>query len=96
MEIQLTYRFSHLDKEKQIGILSLNDENYATYMKWVWFHLGRMIGDLNYHIYPYSLIPFGGGKIVYTYKFCNDARRQAEMLATKICKVLEPASSNSN
>lgn len=89
MEIQLTYRYSHLDKEKQIGILFKDGaENYTTYNNWVWFHLGSMIGDLNCNIYPYSLIGFKGGKIVYTYKYCNDAKRQAEMLANKIRKVL--------
>lgn len=82
MTIEVSYRFSHLDKTHCFGIVVHDAENWETYVRWVWYHMGEKMGKVpkNFRLYPYNY----ESKILKTYKNCNDAERQATLLVNKI------------
>jgi hypothetical protein len=86
MIIELTYKYSELDKDKQFGIVFHNvyppQENYV---RWVYYYLGLMIGEKKPSIYPFAM---RGAKIKKEYKYCADAERQAKLLTNCINKLL--------
>lgn len=91
MEIELTYKLSHLDNEKQFGIKIINErEVHQVYIRWVFYYLGVYLGIKDkFRLYPFSLkSDVFKGKVLYQYKYCNDAQRQAKMIVKKIIKQL--------
>lgn len=82
MKIELTYKYSELDKKHQFGIKTTGDEYSKTYINWVWFYLGMMLPPrVNYTIYPLNL---NDGVLIKEYVFANDAQRQATFIVTRI------------
>jgi len=51
--------------------------------------LGEKMADLKINKKPYDILlfPFKRGKILKTYVFCNDAGRQAKLIANRILKL---------
>lgn len=86
MTIELSYRYSALDKSHCFGLVFNDSDLYETYIRWVWFYLGQHLinrpDDLR--LYPYNY----QGKIIKDYKFCNDAKRQALLLGNAIKKIM--------
>ena len=91
MEIKLYSEYSTLDKCLCFGIEVINPQGDETYINWFWFHLGEYLHDknVNKNTFEIMLFPYKVGKIVSTYKFCNDGRRQAKMIAKQIIKIIE-------
>jgi len=90
MEIELTYRFSELDKEHQFGIVILNQRDFTeNYFRWMWFYMGVYLGEKRPAIYPYSIgkETYFKGKNLKKYKYCNDANRQAKLLCRRIISI---------
>lgn len=80
MKVRLTYKYSELDKEHQFGLTFTEySEVYEMYVRWIYFHLGRLLGNDKITIYQ-----FDSGKVVKEYKYCNDAERQASLVFNKI------------
>ncbi len=77
MKIELSYQYSELDKNHQFGLV-LEDEYYQPYFRWVYFYLGKYLSD-NVRLYPFNV-----GKVLKNYKWCNDAEKQAKLIANKI------------
>jgi len=82
MTIELSYRYSKLDKTHCFGLVFNATENYETYIRWVWYYLGQQLvkKPRNVRIYPFNY----NGKVLKNYKFCNDAQRQAVLLSNAI------------
>jgi hypothetical protein len=89
MTIKLTYLKTGVDKVPQFGITFKEDDNYKAYIRWVYFYLGIYLGRKNstYFLYPFDL----NGRVLKEYKFCNDAERQAKLIANKIKSKLSVA-----
>ena len=95
MEVEITYRYSKLDNVPEFGLSFIDErENHQTYIRWVYFYLGGLImGNSTIKIKP-IIYPFTlknstfNGKILYKYKDCNDAQRQAKMIYKRIIKKL--------
>lgn len=85
MTFELSYRYSHLDNEHQFGIV-VNNNTDEVYVRWIFFHLGAFKKLHEITIYPFSLVKDFKGKVLREYKFCNDAERQAKMIAKRIIK----------
>jgi hypothetical protein len=87
MKIELSYKYSQLDKEPQFGLMceaeSIWDE---AYIRWIYFYLGEFFGGKRPRIYPFTI---NEGRILKNYKMCNDAKRQARLIFNKINKTLE-------
>lgn len=81
MKILLSYKYSELDKRPEWGIEIIDGENYEIYVRWIWWYLGKA----NISVYPYSV-----GSIVKEYKYCNDAKKQAQYIINRINKTLNP------
>jgi hypothetical protein len=80
---EITYKYSDLDKEHQFGISFAKDlQNWTTYNQWVWFYLGELFAGKKPRFYGCSLQNLGIGKvkILKTYQYCNDAKRQAKLI----------------
>jgi len=91
MEIEVSYRYSKLDNEKQFGIKILDErEIHQVYIRWVYYYLGAFLGiKSGIRIYPFSLKDdVFKGKVLKKYKYCNDAKRQAKLIFNKIIKTL--------
>jgi len=94
MKAILSHHYSQLDKCHQFGLIIQDPEGYETYIRWIWFHLGELLKDVNINKEPYTAIlyPFDLGKIGKcnhkTYKYCNDGWRQAKFIANRIIKLL--------
>ena len=90
-KIEITHRYSHLDKADQIGLVFYAPDGYETYIRWVWFHLGRLMKN-KYSICrkPINLYPFSlhEGRLIKTYKFCNGGEKQATLIYNAIKKQL--------
>ena len=87
LSIELSYRYSHLDKTHCFGIVFNNQNTMCeVYLRWVWFHLGQQLIDKpkDVTIYPFNY----ESKVIKKYKYCNDAKRQAVLLANAIKKQL--------
>ena len=85
MTINLSYKYSDLDKQHQFGLDFTNFHFGETYIRWVWYYFGQeMINKKgNVIIYPYIA---SKSKIYKRYKYCNDAKRQAALLRRAILK----------
>ena len=85
MEIELTYRYCKLDKVHEFGIdiINQNDRSMAYYY-WVWFYIGKHLKKEDFMLYPWSRNHHHDSKVLYRYKYCNDAERQAKMIVRKI------------
>lgn len=84
MAFTVTYKYSVLDKEPQFGIVSSLTPHHETYVRWVWFYLGAHFGENKPRLYPFELNDATNAK---TYKYCNDAKRQAKLIINHINKV---------
>ena len=52
MEIELTYKLSHLDNEKQFGIKIIDErEIHQIYIRWVFYYLGVYLGEKSLCLY---------------------------------------------
>jgi len=80
MKIELSYKYSNLDNEPQFGLVI--EGVPETYARWIFFYIGR-----NLNIKP-TIYPFNIGKVLYSYKFCNNAERQALLIVNRIKKQL--------
>lgn len=85
LQIKVSYRYSDLDKAHQFGVEVIDNQSSDIYIRWVWFHLGA-------YLYFYTkkddfrLFPYDVGTVSFTYENCNDAQRQAKMIANRIIK----------
>lgn len=87
MTVEIYYKYSELDKEPQFGLVIL-DENYTHkhYVNCIWYYLGYFLEGKNKPaIYPF--VPWGWeGVKPKIYKDCNNAERQAKLIANYINK----------
>lgn len=84
VKIDLYHEYSKTDQCHYFGLVTENTAStqfIKNYIQWIWFHLGEKIQDKNIKILPYSC-----GKIVYKYKCCNDAKKQATQIFNRINK----------
>ena len=88
--VKLSYHYSTLDKTHEFGLETDDLGRTTAYINWFWFYLGNELAGLGINEKPWrvSLYPFAQGKVIAEYKFCNDARRQAIMVAGRIKKKL--------
>ena len=85
--IELSYRYSNLDKSHCFGIVFVSQQSYCEiYIRWVWYYLGKELisKPKDVIIYPFNY----ESKVIKKYKYCNDAKRQAVLLANAIKKQL--------
>ena len=86
MTIQLSYKYSTLDKVNQFGIniIGCDSAFEIIYIRWVYFFLGSAFAnDKSFELQPYEVYK---GKILKEYKFCNSSQRQAKLIINKILK----------
>jgi hypothetical protein len=85
----ITYVYSNLDKEPQFG-LETNNEN-EVYNRWVYFYLGELFGGNKPTIYQFELTEMVFRQKIRkkTYKYCNDAKRQAKLIYNYIIKIYD-------
>ena len=90
MEIRLYKEYFHVDGHVNFGIVCDYKEGYETYLRWVWFHMGKELVNtvVNVPGYP-AVYPFKIKKLVYAYKHCNNAERQGKMIAKRIIKIIQ-------
>lgn len=88
MKIELSYKWSDLDKEHQFGLVTTGDAQ--AYIQWIWYYLEVFLGtDRRYTLYPFSLTSdWQKGKVLKSYKFHTDAERQAKLIANRINKIV--------
>lgn len=87
MEVIVSYKYSTLDNEPQFGLEFTEDnENLKIYIRWVYYYLGVHLGIAKFPIYSFTI---RDGKVIKRYKFCNDAKRQAKLIANIIHKTLK-------
>jgi len=93
MTIEISYRFSELDKEHHFFIRTKPTDQtniYAwetQYINWIWYYMGKAnVKTKSVRIYPFS--DHNKSKIK-SYKFCNDAQRQARLLVEFINRNLK-------
>jgi len=86
MTIELSYRYSELDKIFCFGLVFNDHQNSETYIRWVWFYLGQELIKVpnNFRLYPYNY----DSKVLKNYKYLNDAKRQAIVLANAMKRKL--------
>lgn len=79
MTIELSYRYSDLDKTFCFGLVFNDHQNSENYIRWVWFYLGQELikAPDNFRLHPYNY----DSKVLKNYKYLNDAKRQAIVLA---------------
>lgn len=88
--VKLSYQYSDLDHTHEFGLETDTLGVSNAYIKWFWFYLGKELAGLGINEKPLkvSLYPFAQGKVIAEYKFCNDARKQAIMVAGRMKKKL--------
>ena len=82
IKIELYYEYSSIDRRHCFGIVTENLNNtefIKNYIQWIWFHIGVNLQNKNTRIYPYKV-----GKLLYSYKFSNNAERQAKLIVNRI------------
>ena len=99
MEAQLTYRYNHLDKQHEFGLVfTFEGYDYLAYINWVWFYMGAKLTEFDidvdkktnmFTIYPYSLIEFDGSKVIGNYKYSNDSEKLAKLISNNIIKTFK-------
>ena len=80
--IELYHEYSEVDKCHNFGLVTENLQGsyfVKNYIQWIWFCVAINLKNKDVKLFPYSL-----GKLVYSYKFCNDANRQGELIAKRI------------
>jgi hypothetical protein len=87
MKIILTYEYSHLDNNHQFGLEFKDAEYCDVYIYWIWFYLGSLLSEIVNHGHDIRLYPFESGNVIKEYKFCNNAERQAKLIANRILKL---------
>jgi hypothetical protein len=87
MTVELSYRYSGLDKTHCFGLVFNATAGYEIYIRWVWYYLGQQLikEPGNLRLYPYN----ENGKALKKYKYCNDAKRQAILLGNAIKKTIK-------
>jgi len=80
LQIDVYHRYSELDKEHQFGLVFRNEENHATYIRWIYFYLGKFLKD------DIPFYHFAVGRKIKTYQYCNDAIKQARLIYSLIKK----------
>jgi len=86
MKIELSYKYSELDKQHQFGLVI--DGVQENYSRWVYFYLGKHLGIKEPSIFPYKV-----GEVLYDYKYLNNAEKQGSLIANKIVKQLNKSQS---
>lgn len=84
MKIELSYKYSELDNRNEYGLV-LEGENYEMYFRWVYFYIGMFLNK-KVTLYPFTLKKHKG-RLLKSYKFLNDAERQARLIANRIIKI---------
>lgn len=82
IKIELYHEYSSIDRRHCFGIVTENLNNtefIKNYIQWIWFHIGVNLQYKNTRIYPYKV-----GKLLYSYKFSNNAERQAKLIVNRI------------
>ena len=82
IKIELYHEYSSIDRRHCFGIVTENLNNSTlnkNYIQWIWFHIGVNLQYKNTRIYPYKV-----GKLLYSYKFCKSAERQAKLIVNRI------------
>jgi len=93
IKIELYHEYSRTDKCHNFGIVTENLKEslfVKNYIQWIWFWVGLKLKNKEAKIFPYAL-----GKLVYSYKFCNDASHQGEIIAKKIDSFFKIQNNNS-
>lgn len=89
MTIELTYRYSDLDKRHEFGLITEGDNEIC--IRWIWYYLGVYLGaDCKYKLYPFSMVDAFGGKVLKSYKYSHSADQQAKLIANRINKIINP------
>ena len=87
--VDVSYKYSHLDNRHEFGVVFNHSDSmtefYHIYIRWVWYYLGAAFGDTK----QFSLLPFSvyDGKKIKSYKYCNDAKRQAKLIVNAISNI---------
>ena len=94
MKIELSYiYYSLVDTQHQFGLVTEVEDPYhdEDYIRWVWYHLGAILGShTQFILHPLSVKYLGDkGKILRSYMDCNDAEKQARQIANKIFKTIK-------
>lgn len=87
IKIELYHEYSNTDQCHYFGLVTENLANtqfVKNYIQWIWFHLGSESKNKDLKILPYSC-----GKLIYKYKYSNDAKKQAQKLLNRINKFLK-------
>lgn len=87
MVIELSYRYSDLDKRQEFGLVT--EGHNETYIRWLWFFLGTYLGPYSgFQLYPFSQTGAWKGRVLKSYKYHTDARKQALLIANRIHKIV--------
>jgi hypothetical protein len=89
MKINLSYKYSDLDKCHCFGVDFENTEFRDAYCHWVWYYLGVYLGKIkSFNLYPYSQTnsPMYG-KVLKTYKSSKGADEVAKLIVNRINKI---------
>jgi hypothetical protein len=85
LQIKVSHKYSELDKAHQFGIEIQDNQSSDIYIGWVWFYLGAYLYHYTEKV-DFRLFPYNVGTVSFTYQFCNDAQRQAKMIANRVIK----------
>lgn len=56
MKIILTHTYNELDKRDEFGLnFVVNSQGGLFYQNWVWFYLGKYLGDREIALHPYRI-----------------------------------------
>ena len=87
VKIELYHEYSEVDKCHNFGLVTENLQGsyfVKNYIQWIWFWVAINLKNKEAKLFPYRF-----GKLVYSYKFCNDANRQGELIAKRIDSFLK-------
>lgn len=87
IKIELYHEYSNTDQCHYFGLVTENlasTQFIKNYIQWIWFYVGKKLPDKNIKILPYSC-----SNLIYGYKFCNCAEKQAEKIINQINKFLK-------
>ena len=82
VKIELYHEYSEVEKCHNFGLVTENLQGslfVKNYIQWIWFWVAIKLKNKDVKLFPY-----GFGKLVYSYKFCNDANRQGNIIARRI------------
>lgn len=82
MKIELSHIYSKIDKRHEFGLVFQDVEMMQVYIRWVYYYLGAEFGEpKRVVLYPFAV---GKNKPIRTYKFYNNAQRQAKLIINSI------------